>query len=399
MVSNDWLEVWREAAECDALVRPGRFLKNGSLMPEIFFRLKRVNLLLFSTVIIPTLMSVLYFGILASETYVSESVFVVRRPEKASGSNFGVLLKSAGFSNASDEMYAAQSYVLSRDALRELNEGNYFKSSYSKPSISWFDRFNSTGMFGSFEDLYQFYLKKISINYDTTSSIGTLTVRAYSPEDAYQLNEKLLRLTEGTVNQLNVRARNDLIKVAEREVMDSKVKAQAAALALASYRNKSGIIDPEKQATIQMQMISKLQDQLISTGTQLEQLRKLTPSNPQIPALKSSAESLQREIDERSSAVAGGNGSLSGVAVEYQRLFIESQFADRQLAASLASLSDARSEARKQQAYIERIAQPSLPDTALEPKRIRGILTTIILGLIAYGIFSMLLAGVREHQD
>lgn len=368
-------------------------------MFEFLSRLRQINRLLFMTVIIPTSTAILYFGVIASDIYVSESVFVVRRPEKPSGSNFGVLLKSAGFSNASDEMYAARSYVLSRDALRQLDKTNQFTRAYTDDHISWFDKFNSTGFFGSFEDLYQFYLRKISINYDTTSSISTLTVRAYSSEDAHRINENLLRLTEDTVNRLNQRARGDLIRVAEAEVNDAKQKAQVAALQLSKYRNSSGIIDPEKQATIQMQMISKLQDQLITTKTQLEQIRRLAPANPQIPALQSSAASLQREIDERTRGVAGNRGSLSRVFVEYQRLFIESQFADRQLAATLASLSDARSEARKQQAYIERIAQPSRPDAAVEPKRIRGILTSFVLGLIAFGILSMLLAGVREHQD
>jgi capsular polysaccharide transport system permease protein len=40
-----------------------------------------------------------------------------------------------------------------------------------------------------------------------------------------------------------------------------------------------------------------------------------------------------------------------------------------------------------------------LPDSAAEPRRFRGILSTLIFGLIAFGIISMLLAGIREHHD
>ena len=53
----------------------------------------------------------------------------------------------------------------------------------------------------------------------------------------------------------------------------------------------------------------------------------------------------------------------------------------------------------RQQAYLERIAQPSLPDVAQEPRRLRSVLATFVLGLVAWGILAMLLAGVREHQD
>jgi capsular polysaccharide transport system permease protein len=49
--------------------------------------------------------------------------------------------------------------------------------------------------------------------------------------------------------------------------------------------------------------------------------------------------------------------------------------------------------------YLERIVQPNKPDMALEPRRMRSIFSTFIIGLVAWGILSMLLAGVREHQD
>jgi capsular polysaccharide transport system permease protein len=48
---------------------------------------------------------------------------------------------------------------------------------------------------------------------------------------------------------------------------------------------------------------------------------------------------------------------------------------------------------------LERIAQPSLPDAALEPRRMRSILSIFVAGLVAWGVLSMLLAGVREHKD
>jgi capsular polysaccharide transport system permease protein len=84
--------------------------------------------------------------------------------------------------------------------------------------------------------------------------------------------------------------------------------------------------------------------------------------------------------------------------VQYERLELERQYADKRLAAAMASLQDAEDEARRKQAYIERIAQPSLPDEAAEPRRLRGIFAVFILGLVAWGILKLLLAGVREHH-
>ena len=82
-----------------------------------------------------------------------------------------------------------------------------------------------------------------------------------------------------------------------------------------------------------------------------------------------------------------------------RRLDLESELANKQLASALASLEQARSEAGRKQAYVERIVEPDLPDAPIEPRRARGILATLALSLVAYGILRMLLAGVKEHAQ
>lgn len=359
----------------------------------------KLNSLFFVTVVVPTVLAVLYFAVFASDVYISESRFVVRSPDKPSTSGLGILLKSSGFANAGDEIYAARDYVLSRDALQALNRNGAFARAYTGPSISVFDRFNAWGRGGSFEDLYKYYEKKVSIDQDATSSIVTLSVRAYDPQQAMRFNEQLLGMAEATVNKLNERGRQDLIRFGLREVDDAKRTSRAAAVALAVYRNREGVVDPEKQATVQLQMISKLQDDLIGTRTQLRELRAYAPQNPQIAVLVTRAKGLTIEISEQLGMVAGNNKSLSSRAAEYQRLSLETQFAEKQLASAMASLENAQNEARRKQAYVERIVQPNQPDSALEPRRLRGIFSTLLLGLAAWGIFSMLLAGMLEHKD
>lgn len=369
------------------------------MLETIINRLKRADRLFIATVVVPTIIALLYFGLFASDVYISESRFVVRSPDKPATSGIGVLLKSAGFSNAGDEIFAAQEFVVSRDALRAVNRNNAFANAYGTPTISIFDRFNPVGWTSTFEDLFKYYAGKVRVEHETTSSITTLTVRAYTPQDARRFNEQLLEMAEATVNRLNTRGRQDLIRFAETEVTDAKENARAAALALSEYRNREGVVDPEKQAAVQLQMISKLQDEMIATRTQLSQLRAFTPQNPQIEVLDVQSRSLAREIDILLGKVAGDRKSLSSSVAQYQRLQLESQFADKQLASSLASLEEARNEARRKQAYVERIVQPNLPDDALEPRRLRNILATLVLGVVAWGILTMLLAGVREHKD
>lgn len=365
----------------------------------IFEKFAKIDRIFIITVIVPTILAVFYFGFIASDVFVSESRFVVRSPDKPATTGIGVLLKSTGFTGGGDEIYAAESFIQSRDALRALNRGGAFAKAYGDTSVSILDRFNGFGSSGTFEDLYKYYIKKISIEHETTASITTLTVRAYSAQEAYRVNTQLLGMAEATVNLLNERGRHDLIQYAAVEVDDAKAKASKAALALSAFRNNQGVIDPEKQATVQLQMISKLQDEVIAARSELLQLRAFTPQNPQIDVLATKVTGLEREMQNQLSLVAGGSRSLSSTAARYQRLNLESQFADKQLGAAMSSLQDASNEARRKQAYLERIVQPSVPDEALEPRRARGIFATFLLGLVAWGILTMLLAGVQEHKD
>lgn len=366
---------------------------------EIFKKEYNIGLIFLATVVVPTIISVAYFGIFASDVYISESRFVVRSPERKNPQGLSALLEGAGFSNASDEIYAAHDYVLSRDALNQLNKNNDFVRSFRSNDISIFDRFNPLGLNGTFEKLYTYYLKKVSVDYDSRSTIATVTVRAYHSQDAYKINRHLLDLAESMVNKLNYRARHDLIKYALVEVDEAKIKARQSSVALAKFRNQKNVVDPKQQASIQLQMISKLQDELISAKGQLLQLKSFTPQNPQIPVLQERVENLAKEVSGQTNLVAGGDRSLAGTAVEYQRLELENQFAEKQLAMAMASLQESRNEARRQQVYLERIVEPNKPDGSNSPRRVRGVIATIIVGLVMWGIVTILLAGVKEHHD
>lgn len=357
------------------------------------------NKLLLVTTIIPTALAILYFGLIASDVYISESRFVVRSPERQSTSPLGLILKGAGFSKAQDDSYTVQDYVLSRDALKALNDELKIKDAYSSSSIDLFSRFAGTDWDDSLEAFHQYYQKKVNVQLDSTSSITTLTVRAFTADGAQGINQRLVELAESLVNKLNERGRQDMIRFSADEVTDAQAKAKSAALALSQYRSAKGVIDPEKQSSIPLQQIAKLQDELIATKTQLSQLTIFTKENPQIPALKKRLEFLQAEIDAENRKVTGGERSLVTKAAEYQRLQLEREFADKQLASTMASLEQARNDALRKQLYLERIVQPSQPDKAMEPRRIRGVIATFLLGLIAWGVFTMLLAGIKEHQE
>jgi capsular polysaccharide transport system permease protein len=159
-------------------------------------------------------------------------------------------------------------------------------------------------------------------------------------------------------------------------------------------------MDPEKQSALPLQHVAKIQDELIGARTQLAQVESIAPDNPQVPVLRQRVRLLEDEARAATQRVAGGGeGSLAGKAAEYQRLALDKEFADKMLASALSTLEQARQDAQRKQLYLERIVAPSLPDSATEPRRLRNIFVTFVVSLMVWGILSLLIAGVREHNE
>lgn len=364
-----------------------------------FRRIKKPNGIFLISVVIPTALAIVYYGLVASDLYVSESRFVVRSPQRqAQTSVVGALLQGTGFSRAQDDTYPVIDYIQSRDALTELNKGNRIYNAFTEHG-DLLSRF-LPAIDPSFEALWKYYTKKVaSVELDSTSAIATLQVRAFTSADATQINEQLLELSEHLVNRMNQRAAYDSVRFAQMQVDEATSKAKDAAASLATFRNANTVFDPERQSALQLQQVTALQAQLYSSQSQLAQLQSISPLNPQVAVLGTNIASLEQQIRDANGGVTGDKRSLSAKAGAYARLQLDSQFADKQLASAMTTLDGARAEAQRKQLYLERLIEPNRPDVAIEPKRLRGIATTFVLGLIAWASLSLLIASIREHRD
>jgi capsular polysaccharide transport system permease protein len=362
--------------------------------------LRKLDLVFVLTVLLPSLLAIAYYGVVASDVYISESRFVVRSPQRPAQTGLGALLQGTVFSRSQDDTYSVHDFIRSRDALHELDGKLSLRTAYANADIDVVNRFAGLDWWDtSFEALYRHYLKHVALDYDTVSSITVLRVRAYKSEDAFRVNEMLLQMGERLVNNLNNRSRQDLIEVAGREVLQAEERLKQAATALSSFRSDRGVYDPDRQSALQLQGVAKLQEELMAAEAQLAQVRQVSPSNPQLPGLVSRVEMLRAAMAAETAKVTGkGVGSMAGKSPAFDRLVLEKAFADRQLAASLSALEQARSEAQRKQLYLERLVQPNTPDYAMEPRRIRGVLTVWAVGMLAWGVVSLVLAAIREHR-
>ncbi len=310
------------------------------------------------------------------------------------------MLKNIGFNASSDDSYIVRDYLTSRDSVKNLNQNLGIKDKYSDSKIDDLSRFGTFYQDNTFESFYNYFIKKVKVVYDPASSISELQVRAYTPQDAQRINTQLLKTSEAVVNRINSQAKNDILKYSEQEVKNAQLASTKAANNLANYRTDKEVFNPEGQSMIVLQEVSKLQDALIQAQTQLAQAESLAPDNPQIEPMKLRIETLQNAIKSKSEQVTGpSDRSLSNRSADYQRLQLEKDLADKQLASAMASYETAKNDFSQKQLYLATLAQPSLPDQALEPNRLKNILSGFIFGLLIWGVLRLFVAGVKEHND
>lgn len=319
-------------------IKQAKLAQHLSQAPKAFStqaveKLKGTSKLFRYVVIIPTALSILYFGVIASDVYISESRYVVRSPKVAPQGGLGSLLSTVGITSSDDESYVIVNYMTSMDGMRYVNQSINLKDLFTSSSIDIFSRFASFYWNESYERLLQYFQKHIEIGVDPVSGVSTLRVRSYTPQSAQDINQQLLEGSDSLVNRLNEQSRQDLIKFSSYEVDVAKGNLEKADLALNNFRN-------------------------------------------------------QKKGDD-----------ITNFIPTFQKLELERQTAEKQLSSAIESLEQARIDAQRKRLFIERVVQPTLPDYPLEPKRIAGILSTIALSLVVWGILKILIAGVKEHHD
>lgn len=361
--------------------------------------LARRNPWFLATVILPVLLSAFYFFFVASDQYVSESRFAIKAPNQRSAqvSSFANLIQTTGLSGGQEQSNQVIDYVRSRSALESLVEDIDVRDMYGDPSIDIFSRYPRPWESGSFEDLFDFYRGKITISRDSDTGLVVLRAIAFNPDEAAAINERLLVESEQLVNDLNENAQTQAIEEATSRVIEAEQRVASARGAIADFRNRSELVDPLEEAAGIAEIANRLISQRAVLEAQLSTLRSVTPDHPSIPSLREQILSLTREIDRQTARVTGGRNTISGKLPSYDMLLQEQELAAELLVLAQTALESARTDALKQQFYLERVVNPNTPDQPEYPKALRLVLTIFGFALCLYFIVWMFVIGILEH--
>ncbi|GAC1574365.1 MAG: hypothetical protein NVS3B5_04620 [Sphingomicrobium sp.] len=237
----------------------------------------------------------------------------------------------------------------------------------------------------------------VDVHSDSESGLAVLTVRAFKPEDAQIINRELLRSSENLVNELNEKARVTSVSEAERRVVVAQERVRNARIAIAAYRNRNELLDPAKQATGVLEVVNLLTAERVSLQARVDLMQRVAPQNPSLPSLRGRIQAIDRQIAQQSGRAVGTDTGIASKLSSYEKLATEQEFAAQTLTAAEASLEQARTEAQRQQFYLQTVVSPNMPDMPLYPHRLAKILTIAAMALGIYMIGWMLIVGIIEH--
>ncbi len=347
----------------------------------------------------PIILSLIYYGLIASDYYRSEATFTIQSAEGSIGASplASLLGKSSPAFSSERDAYAVQHYLLSRDVLQRLDEKHGFRPHYESDLADWVSGLSSNA---SFEEEYEYYQDRVTVDFNPQTGVTTLKVLALTPEMAQQFSKALLSYGEEMVNRLSERARLDSILFARKEVEKAEKRLIAARQQILGYQKEGEDINPEQSASAILAIRNELESELAKTKAELREVSAfMQPSSHKVVALKQRINSLNQQIENENRRLVNPNkeGSLSASIARFEPLVIEKEFAQQAYESALTSLELARVEASKQHRYLAIVSAPSLPDEATYPKRILGILTVIAVTLLGYGIITLVIAAVKEH--
>jgi len=115
--------------------------------------------LFLSTVCVPTVLAILYFGFIASGQFVSEARFVVRTSAHNDLGNVASFMQDQKISRATDETFAVAEYLKSRDILNSLVANKDLRAILSRPEADFVTRFPNFYSRDNLEELYEHFLE------------------------------------------------------------------------------------------------------------------------------------------------------------------------------------------------------------------------------------------------
>ncbi|MFT4012643.1 MAG: hypothetical protein QM682_04395 [Paracoccus sp. (in: a-proteobacteria)] len=345
--------------------------------------------------VLPLVLVTTYMFLVARDQYVSEVSFVVRDEEAQNvGLLAGIGLSSVG--NATTDAQILYKYLRSPNFVAQLDDELDLRASFTRPSM---DPIFALHTGATLEELVAYWRRMVTISVDSATGMTEIQVRAFSPEDANRITQGIHKAAARLVNSISDEARDNVLRYGERDLHETEGRLADARVALAQFRDRYKLIDPQAVVTINATIVTGLSQELTEAMIQLETLRQQGTADVRINQAQMRVDVLRQRIEqEQQSYVGGPSGeeTFSAVIDQYTKLQLDLELAEKSYSLALAGVEAARSKSQQDNRYLATFVQPTLPETATRPRR---FVVTLLAGVFIFIGWLSLVLIVNANRD
>ncbi|NNC72605.1 MAG: hypothetical protein HKN78_06970 [Sphingomonadaceae bacterium] len=345
-------------------------------------------------ILVPTLVMLIYYALLARPEYDTEMMFTIQGLEQRPPDLLGGIGIPA-ISRTSNDGLIVVEFIESGELVDRLESDYGFDAAYG----DWtFDPMARVSPNAALESKTEFWREQSSVAYDPSANVITVNVRAYTPEESLRLAEGVLQETEAVVNSLNSRVQSEAVRVANEEVeMRREEYNEARRQAIASRANRATTIESEAQQQIELvgQIESQLANARVERAAAIAQFR---PSSPQIQALDERIRALETQRAAAMAEIRGGPGVTEASRdVSAQTAMLDYQFAQQAYYAAIQARQQALTARENERRYLVAFVPPRLPEVSNYWSRFVNVIAVAIAAALMMAIAMLGYSVVKDH--
>lgn len=331
--------------------------------------------------IFPNAVSVLYYWLIASPVYVSNSSLVVFKANHDTPS-ISTLLSGVSGAGSLEGSYIVRAYIGSWAAYQSINRRFDLARSYERGDV--ISRYGGLASWFQHSDiaLWRYYQGHVHVAVDPNSGIVSTDVEAYTPGFAAKVARQLLNSTIAHIDRMNREEERDYIAraVQRRAAVLAALRRHEAALA--AYRAKIGVFDPKSLYLSQLSLLNALAEQRAKLQAQRKAVADATSGSPVARNLEAAITLLNGEIARAGRKVS----TLSKQAAIYQPMVVAEHNDIDLLKQVDVAVQEAKLNATKNQYFLAVISAVSQPRTAELPYRLEDIGIVFLVTILLWGI-------------
>lgn len=354
----------------------------------------------FALALLANLCAGIYWGLLASDRYISDAHVVVQRTDFSGGqvSELSGLLSGLGNANHADQLIL-RDYLKSYEILALLDAQLGLRKHYADSQHDALSRLADEE--STKEEFHRYFMKRISVEFDSYAGVLVIQVQAFEPKMARDIAKALMEAGERKLNAMGHELAQEQVSFLEKQVAEMNTRAMAARQAVIDFQNAKGLVSPLGEVETRASIAAKFEGQLAELNTRrAAMLAYLMPESPKIREIDAQIGAVEAQIQaEKSRLAAPGGKTLNSTVEEYQRLTMAAEFAGQVYKTALGALERGRVDAMRTLKKLSVLQPPTLPEYSVEPRRIYNFVVFLLVSLLLAGIVHLIAAIIRDHKD